>query len=392
MKECLSVTKTESCMGNWIKESRNGTGPLPAPRNLARRRVVTIALAILTVVAGCLATPPAWAVLVFVKGEDRPIRGYLVREDEEELVINRPEADGTTTEQVIIARADIDDVIRTVSADRLESLQPSDPDTYREYAEELAEKKKDPDAHITSLRLFLIAAYLAPERLGRSCLLGMVPLARSDVEKRRFRAMAYLLDPAHDPGTLSLPVETTPGNPELDGEQAKSVLRALRLLRQGKRNAAKTLARRVNLEENLSKLTSTITYDEFEAGCAPVCPHCQQGRQICPECNGQKTVDDRACPTCNGRGRVPCAHCGGEYRRNPLSNFLLKRIVQLELKRLPTTESRRVSSGSETTSWSRSVQRGEIAPLPPLSLESLTEFDPRNNVFREGEWTSSRGE
>ncbi|MGM0489692.1 MAG: hypothetical protein ACQESR_23410, partial [Planctomycetota bacterium] len=320
MKECPCRLKSESSAGSWTGERRDGTGHRPHRKNPARRRAMTIA--ILMVVVGCLATQPAWAVLVFVKGEEQPVRGYLVREDEDEMVVNQPRADGTTTDQVIIPRSDIDDVIRTVSAERLESLRPSDPDAYREYAEELAEKKKDPDAHIASLRLFLIAAHLAPDRLGRSCLLGMVPLARSDAEKRRFRAMAYLLDPAHDPGTLTMPVETTSGNPELDREEAKSMLRALRLLRQGKRNAAKTLARRVNLEENLSKLTSMITYDEFEAGCAPVCPHCQQGRQICPECNGQKTVDDRQCPSCNGRGRVTCAHCGGEYRRNPLSRSL----------------------------------------------------------------------
>ncbi|MFW6169667.1 MAG: DnaJ-like cysteine-rich domain-containing protein [Planctomycetota bacterium] len=386
MKECMDISKTEFSAGNETKQSRNVSGHLSQRKNPTWEGVLT--LATLVVVVGCLATQPAWAVLVFLKGEDQPIRGYLVREDEDEIVISQPQADGTTTRQEIISRSDIDDVIRTVSADRLESLRPSEPDAYREYAEELAEKKKDPDARIMSLRLFLIAAHLAPDRLGRSCLLGMVPLARSNSEKRRFRAMAYLLDPAHDARTLSMPVETNVDNPSLDPEQAELIVLALRTLRQGKRNAAMNLARRGNMQENLPKLTGTITFSEFEAGCATVCPHCQQGRQICPECNGRKRVDDRSCPTCNGRGRVTCRHCGGEYRRNPISSSLLKRIVQLELARLPETESRRSTSGSRKINWSRGVRQGDLEPLPPLSLKSLTEFDPRKNVFREGEWTS----
>ena len=95
-----------------------------------------------------------------------------------------------------------------MSEERLAELVRSNPDAYREYAEELAEKRKDPDAQQTSIRLFQMAAVLDPQRLGRSCLLGMVPLARDAAEQRRFRAMAYLLDPDHDPALLQASEQT----------------------------------------------------------------------------------------------------------------------------------------------------------------------------------------
>lgn len=338
-----------------------------------------------------LAVQPVSAVLVFVQGEDQPIRGYLIREDDREIVIQQVKPDRGTAKRTI-SRSEIEDMIKTVSEERLEALKPSDPDRYREYAEELAEKKKDPNAHVTSLRLFLIAAHLAPDRLGRSCLLGMVALARTDIERQRFRAMAYLLDPAHDTNVLTMPVQSASARTALDPEQTDSIMKALRLLRQGKRNAAMTLAERYKMKENLKKLTSTIAFSEFEEACAPVCPHCQRGRQICPRCNGQKLIDGSPCPTCDARGYITCRYCGGDYRDNPLSRSLLKRIVRLELERMPSGEANTASSPSTKkarTQWSRSVQQGEFAPLPPLSLETLTEFDPRKNIFRDGKWQSS---
>ncbi len=168
-------------------------------RNGLMRRL-TILVFILFLMITNLAIEPVLAVIVFLKGQDEPIRGYFVRENEHVVVLQQLQTDGSTQER-IVSRSEIEDVIKTVDSARLEALRPENPDGYREYAEELAEKSKDPDAQVTAIRLFLIAAYLQPQRLGRSCLLGMVPLARQGTEQRHFRAMAYLLDPTHDPET-----------------------------------------------------------------------------------------------------------------------------------------------------------------------------------------------
>ncbi len=180
-----------------------------------------------------LTAPQAMGVIIFLKGQEDPIRGYAVRENEHVVVLAQLMSDGTTQERTV-SRSEIEDLIKTVSAERLEALQPENADRYREYAEELAEKSKDPDAQLAAIRLFLIAAHLEPQRLGRSCLLALVPLARGAAEQRRFRAMAYLLDSTHDPSVLTMSLETTtrPRGPE--PPQAEFLLRALRLLRQGK--------------------------------------------------------------------------------------------------------------------------------------------------------------
>ncbi len=335
----------------------------------------------------CMTAQPAWAVIIFLKEQDQPIRGYLLRANERVVVIDQLLDDDTTKERTI-SRSDIDDIIQTVSPERLKTLHPDNPDKYRDYAEELAEKSKDPDARRAAIRLFLIAAHLAPDRLGRSCLLGMVPLARNDTEQRRFRAMAYLLDPKHNPSLLTMPVQTAAPKRDADPHQADFMLRALRLLRQGKGREALVQARRIKMKERLHSLTSTITFAEFEKACAPTCPYCERGRVTCPECNGDKFVLGKSCATCSARGDIVCPHCGGDYRNNKLPPSLLKRIVQLELDWLPAAKPLAAAPRPTRTSWSLSVQRGQSVPLPPLTLGSLTEFDPRKNVFLKGTWQS----
>ncbi len=159
-----------------------------------------------------LAPQPASAVIIFLKGQDQPLLGYLVRETSDVVVFRQLLEDGQQRRRTL-SKSEIEDLIISVSDERLEKLERSDPQAYREYAEELSEKRKDPDAQETAIRLFLIAAYLDTDRLGRSCLLGMAGLARDEAEQRRFMAMAYLLDPKHDSSLLKSPTVTDPRNP-----------------------------------------------------------------------------------------------------------------------------------------------------------------------------------
>lgn len=350
------------------------------------RRPIASTLA-LTLLGWSLLQAPAAAAIVFLKGEDEPIRGFLRREDDQTVVIDQLLSDGSTTERTI-PKSEIEDLLKTVSPERLAALQPDQPDQYREYAEELAEKRKDPEAHFTAIRLYLIAAYLAPERLGRSCLLGMVPLARDATEERRFRAMAYLLDPAHDEQLLTDSTLAPARQPEAPPRQAEFALRALRLLRQGKRNEALLQARRVRMEDQLPALTDRITYEEFEQACARVCPHCDRGKQECPQCQGKKIVAGKSCAACGAGGKITCPHCGGNYRENPLSPALLQKIIQVELDWLPAATPLTPSPAPPRDSWSISAEQGHLASFPPLTLETLTQFDPRQNRYRDGQWST----
>src|SRR6185295_19335283 len=159
-----------------------------------------ISLVMTFLVAALWFVQPAFAVVVYKKGSNKPIAGYLVRQNGNEVVVRDESSSGL--KEIVIPRSEIEDFIETVSAERLAALSPSRPQEYREYAEELAEKKLDPEARQTAVRLFQIAAWLDPAKTGRGALLGLVSVARPGEEEARFRAAAYLFDPRHDKALL----------------------------------------------------------------------------------------------------------------------------------------------------------------------------------------------
>ena len=105
------------------------------------------------------------------KNSNQPVMGYLVRQDERTVVVRQPLADGKSRE-VPFSRSNIDELIITVSPERLAALDPARPEMYREYAEELAEKQRDPEARDMARRLYAIAAVRAEGNLRRGASWG----------------------------------------------------------------------------------------------------------------------------------------------------------------------------------------------------------------------------
>ena len=288
---------------------------------------------------------PCPAVIIIEKNKKgEPIRGYLVDANEIRVVVDVLLPNGETRQR-IFPRSSIDEMIQAVSAERLEALHKDRPQDYRDYAEELTVKKEDPDAQRTAIRLYQIAAYLAPEKLGRSSLLGMVALARDASEERKFRAAAYLLDSEHDRSVLRS------GKPAADGvkltdEQRQQLRQMLRALREGRANDARAAAKRPGLQEPLQRIASVLAASDFE--------------------------DLR-----NGETLPP--------------NLMFK-VLAAELALDPQTADRRTgdaldeSAPRPPTSWSKLADPKSAAPFPVLSLELLTEFDPRQCHFRKGKW------
>ncbi len=281
---------------------------------------------------------PVWAVIVFEKGKDQPIVGYLERQDENRVIIRELLPDGRTQLRDI-ARSEIDDILIAVSNERLELLDPSKPAAYRDYAEELAEKRKDPDARATGLRLYLIAAYLDSEKLGRSSLLGMVGLARTPIEERRFRAMAYLLDPNHDRSLLQKSSERAA---VVDDEGQDVLLKAIRAFRRGERRTAMVLASRQVVQKAFARFSDVLTHEEFTT----------VGKDVPPD--------------------------------------ILRKMLTLELMLSGREAVARDKSSDDVVPWSRIIRREGTAPVPSLTLETLTEFDPRECFFRNGKWVRSQ--
>lgn len=294
---------------------------------------------VMVLVIACLLCPwtvPAWAVIVFEKGSDVPTVGYLVRQDEK-LVVIREELPNGQTRRRDLLRSQIDDILIAVSKERLEGLSPDKPEDYRDYAEELAEKRKDPDARATSLRLYLIAAHLDPEKLGRSCLLGMVALARHSNEEQKFRAMAYLVDPNHDRSLLKISTTTAHASRVDDGGR-DVLLKALKALRRGQHRTAMTLAKRPIVMETLERYSDVLTYEEFT----------QLEKEVPAE--------------------------------------TLRKVLVLEMMLSDREDRATEKSKPEIEPWSHIVEREGTAPVPSLRLETLTEIDPRECLYRDGKW------
>src|SRR5437762_6676390 len=139
---------------------------------LTRSNRLNTALYIAAWLAAALLIRPAQAVVVLPKGAKQPIMGYLVRQDERTIVIRQELSDGKSRESSF-AKKDLDELIITVSPERLTGLDPNKPQTYREYAEELAEKQRDPEARDAAMRLYAIVAARGDDHLRYSALLGL---------------------------------------------------------------------------------------------------------------------------------------------------------------------------------------------------------------------------
>jgi hypothetical protein len=160
------------------------------------------AVCIAASVAAALFDRPVQAVVVLPKGAKQPIMGYLVRQDERTIVI-RQDLPGGKSRESSFPKKDLDELIITVSPERLAALDRNNLNDYREYAEELAEKQRDPEARDTAIRLYAIVAARGEGNLRHSALLGLIALARNADEERLFRAAAYLFDSDHDSSILA---------------------------------------------------------------------------------------------------------------------------------------------------------------------------------------------
>ncbi|MCC9605392.1 hypothetical protein LOC68_23185 [Blastopirellula sp. JC732] len=301
-------------------------------------------LAILLVCS--LAVANVDAAVVLLRGDADPVAGYVESRSGGVLRLRIPQGGGQSLTREI-PLIEVEEVLETVSPLRLTELRPEDPDSYRNYAEELAQKKVDPEARETALRLFLIAARLDPTRLGKSSLLGMTSIARSPEEANRFQAMAYLLDPEHDAQLIQKRHTVQLTSPERLDEWSDLIITGMRKLRGGDYRSARAILKRPDVEKAFDSIVGEITHDECMA------------------------ILNKTCPGCEG-GRIPKA--------------MIRKLVLAELALLPETHD---SSDTESVpEWSELTAAENHKPLVALTLETITEFDPRTSVYRNKQWVS----
>jgi hypothetical protein len=307
------------------------------------------ATALVAALALWLCPAVSQAIVVLKRGSAEPIMGHLVSEDDKGLVV-REVLDGGRTRELRIERSDIEELLVTVDPERLAALDPREPRQYLEYAEELAEKSRDPEAREAAERLFHIAAWLAEGPVRQSGVLGLAAMATSADERRRLEAAAYQVDS----GASRALAATTPASgtaPQVDPSVRSEVLAAVRLLRQGKSREA---AERGKVPAVAGAL-DTLSLD------------------------GGRT--DGAAPT------ISAEQFAALCQLRELSPEHLRRLLTIELALLPGGDEKPLAiSVPRAASWSQLASRNDLAPLRSLDLVHLTSHDPRACLYREGKW------
>jgi hypothetical protein len=335
----------------------------------------------------CLPTA-AWAILIDTGGSAGRVGGYFVNDDGKKLVIR---IDG---KEKSFDRSKVK-ILHEVDRKRLEKLSRENPRAYYDYAEELARQPDDPEARDTAMRLFLIAAYLDRPQYGHRSLLSMTKLAVTPTEARKCRAMAFLLDPKGDDRIL----QTNPVKPpQADTDRAmQSFLEALRYYRTGQIGFATAAAKRPGTEKIFSMAPGMMDQRDFLQACTDAkCATCGSQLKVkCTTCNGSGTTTSQfgvreRCTVCNGSKLVPCTACEGTGLK-PFPDDVMRCIVRAELWAVDHISGAGGKKGARDSYWS-SILQSRPAPVSPLSLETITEFDPRKCLYRKGRWVDAESD
>lgn len=286
----------------------------------------------------------AKAVLVQLESGEQ-VFGHFLREDDTKITISAVGDDGRTRERTFLKNSEVKNIVYTVDRERLGELSPDSPEDYRNYAEILAGKKRDPEARDTALRLYYLAASLDRENLGFSSVLGMIPLARSPDEEMKFRSMAYLLDPAHDDSILAPPKVSRSDLPTTEAG-AEGLLTAIQHIRsplardvsnQGR--VARNFLEKSEVQRELKRYAGIISFDELM-----------------------------------------------EAARSPdLSDAELAKVIQVEMA---ITGTRDAPAADEEGSWQSAAAKFGFAPVITVHWPTMTEFDSQKPVFADGKWVA----
>ena len=332
---------------NLIK--RNSIPTKRETREACRRRPgilsALIGLSLVSIALGSVSSLSG--AVVTIKGKKDVLYAIIVSDRPDGLTVDVDDGRGGLTRQTI-PKNQVEDVIPTISPDRLTALSPDRPTEYRVYAEELAEKRVDPEARQTAERLFLLAAKLDPAGEGRSAMLALATLVPPE-RAGAVRAVGFLIDPAHDRTILTPAGRTreTPATTAPPVDQDTLRLRALVLAGRLRRKEYATAAPMWNEPATQAKLVTAIPdfpVDAVEAVLAD---------------------------------------------SGVLKSEVLLALVRAErVLRAGTTASAPASAaaGGDASSDPLPALVGGAEPVPVLSLEAVSPYDLGQTVYRDGAW------
>lgn len=241
-----------------------------------------------------------------------------------------------------------------IPTQRLQQLRPENPAAYRDLAEELALVKSSSTARDLVVRLNLIAAFHGTGKIRRSAIRGLIHAARNENELQRFRVLAFLTDPefadqiragqsgpsADEPkgGDSSLKAKPKTGYSS-PSDANQRLLSALMAVRQGKSLKARKIMESKEVQALFGRFQDVMSVKEFNQIC------------LLPE------VPDEA-----------------------LLKILL---IDGQLRNL---SSRAKEDPDSLFEWKQLFREKLPQRIPKISLETVTEFDPTQSIYRNGIW------
>jgi hypothetical protein len=369
----------------------------------------------LPVCLSCAASPASAILIQLADGKTR-VGGFLKEQDDKRLIITTRKPDGQDETRTFLSGKYT--VLHKVDEAYLKALSPDHPKGYYDCAQSLAPwaKEEDQEAAYFARRLYLIAAYLDWKQYGTKSeyapksLRGLSELAGTpDDEARKYRAMAFLLDPSARPELLK--GDAVPAAPPRrpDKSQAgalKNFTRALQLYREGTLAEAAKAAKSDGVDKVFLMVPgSTMNRERFLKWCDDAtCKRCRamplatvkrrEGEIPCRTCGGLGYIGvvTNVCKTCKGTKIESCPECGGTHvlpREDHLSVVLRAELWALD----PDGSGDEVAEEqtAHPNSWSAVLQSGRPRPVSPLKLDInlqtiIPEFDPRECCYRDGKW------
>jgi hypothetical protein len=288
---------------------------------------------------GCAVASNLKADVVFL-ASGQTLYGRVLAENAGQVTLRQRIPGSVDYRRMEIPRSEITTLVINIRPAELEQLHPDQPSGYRDQAELLASQKQDPEARDLAIRLYLLAAAYGDSSLRRDSFAGLISLARSPDEEKRFRALAHItLD---DETNWLAPVPATPG-PQPPAEAALAARRqlaeALENLRSGRRQDAVDVIEQPWVREILPPFESICSWQQLRSFASE------------PE----------------------------------LKTEWLAKTLELEIALRDVNHAAPANDTAAAGDWSRLVTR-EHGLNVPLSFDNVTEIDVSKNVFRNDEW------
>lgn len=279
-----------------------------------------------------------------------------------------PDADSDNRDQSPFADFPITDI-----ENRLQQLDPADPEGYFLLAEEVLAESYHPEAEDLAIRLFVLTFELDRSQPGGGTLAASACLALADTpslnpQRHWLHALAVALDDRHTDTDPDFPVQqwATPKNAVLAAE-------ALGHFRTGQGVRARELL----YSEAVSRILERFDALLAETGQPGITRALRREADHwpCPECANRRIIRRPGTPT----GHAICAVCRGTPG---------PRLSRRQLLRHLRFESRLLSGIHE--SWSAQLATDHGAPLrdpDPDELPPTLGIDTARTVWRDGRWT-----